>query len=195
MGELRVLLSALFTPFIVLFCHVIETCDRTDLDSLFAFTATLQSNPSSADDSSGKQQRLFNVLFNVAAKYVEVKSKTPQSQAQQQATLSLGMYLHALGLTPAPQIPQNQDNGQPQSGQVQEPEPAAFLHAQISTIPIHHEKHAAQDPTGHDEWLRHVRAPNAMDNISTQPDAQGVHLGDWFCGSQQMLSLLEEDYL
>ncbi|KAH7113618.1 hypothetical protein EDB81DRAFT_921595, partial [Dactylonectria macrodidyma] len=88
-----VLLSALFTPFIVLFCHVIETCDRTGLDCLFAFTATLQSNPSSADDSSGKQQRLFNVLSNVAAKYVEVKSKTQQSQAQQQATLSLGMYL------------------------------------------------------------------------------------------------------
>ncbi|KAK3301852.1 uncharacterized protein B0T15DRAFT_442060 [Chaetomium strumarium] len=69
------ILYAPFVPFIVLFCQVIETKDRTDLDRLHAFVSSLQlekvDSSGGVSDAIDKLRRLFQVLYSVATQYVD----------------------------------------------------------------------------------------------------------------------------
>ncbi|KAE8154259.1 fungal-specific transcription factor domain protein [Aspergillus avenaceus] len=92
-----------FLPFIVLFCHVIESSSEADLKRLEDFVTFLQPN-CSLSEAIARMHRLCQVLSNVARLYVEAKAK---AKTQEDATLvSVGQefdtYLGALGLAPVP---------------------------------------------------------------------------------------------
>ncbi|KAF7594035.1 hypothetical protein BBP40_010313 [Aspergillus hancockii] len=91
-----------FVPFIVLFCHVIESSSHSDLERLEEFVKSLQPN-CSLSEAIAKMHRLCQVLSNVARLYVEAKSST--QTRENEALASVGQefdtYLTALGLAPA----------------------------------------------------------------------------------------------
>ncbi|KAI9035274.1 fungal specific transcription factor domain-containing protein [Aspergillus affinis] len=71
-----------FIPFIILFCHIIETCEASDLEHMIGLVQTLEStSSSSAYRTCSRQRDLFRALYDVAAKYVEVKSCAHGAQA------------------------------------------------------------------------------------------------------------------
>lgn len=92
----RTLLFSPFVPFIVLFCHIIEARDQTDLDRLGTFVASIQP-ASDISDAAAKLHRLFQVLHSVALRYVELHSSTPDD-GQAEASGEIDRYLAALGI-------------------------------------------------------------------------------------------------
>jgi len=91
-----------FTPFIVLFCHVIETSNMADLRCLAEFVASLEDSRT-ASEGSERLYRLCHLLWDVATYYVKAKQET-QTQGQP-AAAGLGIevdgYLSALGFMPS----------------------------------------------------------------------------------------------
>lgn len=72
-----------FVPFIVLFCHVVETGDTSDLARMQSVVAaTRAAGEKSA--SVAKLHRLFEAFYSVAKRYNEVRSaiSTPQQEEQ-----------------------------------------------------------------------------------------------------------------
>ncbi|KAI9148303.1 N-terminal binuclear Zn cluster-containing protein [Paramyrothecium foliicola] len=91
--------SLLFTPyapFFILFCYIIETSSMSDLDILKQFVATLQ-GAGRFSETVEKLYRLCQVMYDVAALYVEAK----QQQQGDQNMLNIGdhfqMYFNQLG--------------------------------------------------------------------------------------------------
>ncbi|KAM0338124.1 hypothetical protein ACHAPU_011434 [Fusarium lateritium] len=69
------LLHAPFVPFIVIFCHIIETGDKNDLDLLESVTKTLQFAMERATSSAvRKEYHLFKALYDAACSYIEARS-------------------------------------------------------------------------------------------------------------------------
>ncbi|RDW93602.1 putative C6 transcription factor [Aspergillus mulundensis] len=86
-----------FIPFIILFCHTIETSQPSDLEYMRTFVESLESTSTSrAQSTYGKQCRLFRALYDVAVKYVEVRSRDCTGQAE----MSWSDATHASGLLP-----------------------------------------------------------------------------------------------
>ncbi|KAM0592694.1 hypothetical protein ACHAPW_007973 [Verticillium nonalfalfae] len=74
-----ILLMSPFVPFTVLFCHVIQTSDPTDLEHLKSVVEVLQSMPASYVETYSKQHRLFKHFYDVACRYVEVKASARET--------------------------------------------------------------------------------------------------------------------
>ncbi|RGP78381.1 hypothetical protein FLONG3_3517 [Fusarium longipes] len=68
-------------PFIVLFCHAIETCDAAHLESLAAVVETADIT-SDLPDVYRKQLHLFKLMYDVACKYVGSKTGNTSTHAQ-----------------------------------------------------------------------------------------------------------------
>ncbi|KAH6840669.1 hypothetical protein B0I37DRAFT_384834 [Chaetomium sp. MPI-CAGE-AT-0009] len=65
-----------FIPFNILFCSIVETANKADLRYLQGLVETLEALSAVPRYSScTRQLRIFGALFNVASKYVEIKSK------------------------------------------------------------------------------------------------------------------------
>ncbi|KAH7237822.1 uncharacterized protein BKA55DRAFT_543336 [Fusarium redolens] len=64
----------------VLFCHAIETRDPSHLENLSAVVRALQILPRDASDIYGKQRRVFELMYNVACKYVGESGSTEDSR-------------------------------------------------------------------------------------------------------------------
>lgn len=77
----------------MVFCQVIETQDKADLDRLGAFVASIQPATASSD-AAAKLHRLFQILHGVAARYVGLSARYDDGQPQ--ATEERGMYLRLL---------------------------------------------------------------------------------------------------
>ncbi|PLB50051.1 hypothetical protein P170DRAFT_445447 [Aspergillus steynii IBT 23096] len=90
------LLFAPFSPFIVIFCHVIETQDQSCLSHLQIFVESIRTAPT-VSDAAARMYRLFLVLYNVALRYVEFR--TTQQPGQTAACAEMDEYLAALGLS------------------------------------------------------------------------------------------------
>lgn len=94
-----------FIPFIVVFCHVIETSNTDDISRLADFVRSLEVC-SSLSEPVGKLHRLCNALANVASTYVETKKQhmaaTPSSQpdGMYPVNMEFDMYLRDLGFMP-----------------------------------------------------------------------------------------------
>lgn len=101
----RTVLYAPFTPFIVLFCYVIETFNTDDLQRLVDFTKSLEP-VKRISQSIQKFHRLCEVLRDVAKLYIDAKM---QSQQKDEDMSMIGenfdIYLSRLGLFPQQQIP------------------------------------------------------------------------------------------
>ncbi|KAK7421254.1 hypothetical protein QQZ08_010031 [Neonectria magnoliae] len=80
----------------VLFCQVIETQDEMDLDLLHSFIQSMESAPP-VSDAPVKMLWLFQVLYNVAIRYIEFRTLvSPPGQVH--ANAELNAYSTALGL-------------------------------------------------------------------------------------------------
>lgn len=93
----RAILLTPFTPFFVLFCHVIDTSSSDDLKRLNDFVASLQP-ACTHSESVEKLHQLCNMLYNVAVLYVETKSQ--QSEERGSINDEFDVYLSALGFSP-----------------------------------------------------------------------------------------------
>ncbi|EMT61118.1 Putative transcriptional regulatory protein C11D3.07c [Fusarium odoratissimum] len=95
-----IILFTPFAPFIVLFCHVLETGDWEDLDRMQKFVNSIKpAHPVSSIVS--KHHRLFQIFYEVALRYNELKS-TSKMQQNGCAEVSTEFYncLNALGFQP-----------------------------------------------------------------------------------------------
>lgn len=77
----------------MVFCHVIETRDKADIDRLGVFVTSIQP-AAAASDAAAKLHRLFQVLHGVAARWVELPTRyddggdgaQPQAAAEERDT-------------------------------------------------------------------------------------------------------------
>ena len=94
----RTFLFAPFIPFVVLFCHILETLDTTDIQRLEDFIRPLQ-ELKSKPESVEKLQRLCQVLLDIAKLYVKAKRQIEQGVVSMLPVSSeVDMYLHQLGM-------------------------------------------------------------------------------------------------
>lgn len=149
---------------------MIETSNMNDLDRLHDFLASLE--PAARDsESTARLHRLFQVLYNVALKYVEVK----QNQEQASVGREFDAYLNALGFNPGGAMGDMRQGGEG-------PEGSGLPPAGLSLN--------MQDYSG----LEGV--PMSNQGVPDQGMIQqGMLLGGWFHNSQQMMGLLDEDAL
>ncbi|KAK4139899.1 fungal-specific transcription factor-like protein [Dichotomopilus funicola] len=108
------ILFAPFAPFIVIFCQVIETRDKSDLARLEAFVNSLLPHIS-ASEAVEKLRRLFQALYSVASQYVESQTGAPgvQHQASTVDTCLVALGFPAqpnLGLQEAPSVPAGEES-------------------------------------------------------------------------------------
>ncbi|KAL5693629.1 hypothetical protein EMGR_004630 [Emarellia grisea] len=98
----RSILCSPFVPFIVIFCHVIETSAREDLARLEDFVASLGPN-CFLSEAITKLHSLCQVLSNIATLYVEARAHAQLQENQDLASVGqeFDTYLSALGLAPA----------------------------------------------------------------------------------------------
>ncbi|CAH0047733.1 unnamed protein product [Clonostachys solani] len=89
-----------FTPYIVLFCNVIETGDQEDLQRMRDFVKSLESFTSSSA-AARNHQRLFQVFHNVALRYTELKQSFGAALCsdEMQETHEIDSYLNAMGFS------------------------------------------------------------------------------------------------
>lgn len=180
-----------FIPFIILFCHIIETSEASDLEHMGGLVETLES----ASDTHGhntcdRQRRLFKALYDVAAKYIEVKSRAggggmSWAMAQQQyadsfaSTTATGL---GLGTT--------LDPGGMVGG------PVTTTTTAGATLPGHvpSQGEADGDAMG---LAGGLGGPVAMQNtafgdVDMEMDLSGAQLWDWFNKNQSIMRMLED---
>lgn len=183
----RTIAQSPFIPFIILFCHIIETSEASDLEHMRGLVETLESTSHSrAHSTCGKQRRLFKALYDVAAKYVEVKSRADGGQggmswpmAQQQyadafaCTTSNGLGLGPLG----------------SGGIVGDPGTT-----NAANPPDHIPSHGEANGMGLVDGLC---GPTALQNtafgdMDMEMDLSGAQLWDWFNKNQSIMRMLED---
>ncbi|KZL75901.1 fungal specific transcription factor [Colletotrichum tofieldiae] len=174
------LLVSPFVPFIVMFCHVIETCDEKDLDLLAGLVATLRSTTAETFSYAIKKElRLFNVLYDVACSYMKLKSESSHKQP----------------LIGGPGEDWGISAGFMQQSQVQ----SAALAQETSNLD--EMTSVPQDPTaftdislgGHEtdsEWASFT----LPGDLAMEVDEQGSHLGNWLYMNNQMIRALENNF-
>ncbi|KAI9150764.1 putative transcriptional regulatory protein [Paramyrothecium foliicola] len=92
-----VILFAPFAPFIVLFCHVVETGQWEDLERMRSFVESIDSSQPESKIVS-KHHRLFQIFYEVALRYTQLKTaSTPVQDDSLAVSTELDGYLHALG--------------------------------------------------------------------------------------------------
>lgn len=183
---LRTILFSPFVPFIVIFCQVIETSDTSDLARLQGFVASIQ-GAKEFTEASARLCRLFQVLYNVAFRYVEMRSQGSggggggsssgnnnnhqQQQQSEEQGQEMDKYLTALGFPPA--------SGHPQQ------------HAQQSSD-VGSEQMSGMTSGGAEDGMNGAGAGSgALNQMMWMGNA--AQLEDWFYSNQQMMGLVEDD--
>lgn len=160
------LLSSPFVPFIVIFCHVIETSAPQHLEKLAAVVETLQMLPPDYPEAYKKQLRLFKRMYDVACKYVEAGASVPLGHVTQARGSEGGFeaFFKEAGIALPGQALPMPDPGQPNA----QMNPGVGFGVGIGGI------------EGTDEGL----AAN-MENPSFE-------LGNWFDQNYQILKMMED---
>ncbi|KAL4747256.1 hypothetical protein BDW72DRAFT_209715 [Aspergillus terricola var. indicus] len=156
-----------FIPFIILFCHIIETSDASDLVRLGSFVESLESaSTSPAHSTYDKQRRLFRALHDVAAKYVEVKSRTGNDQRWMSMLRPVGQQnSNTIAGTPV-LLDHVRMTGSPSTTDVSGPMP---LHSEATAEGI-----------------------GLFGDADLEMNFSGAELWDWFNRSQSMMRMLED---
>lgn len=169
----RTLLFAPFTPFIVLFCHVIESPQDSeeDLKRLEGFVASIEAVAPTLSDAASKMHRLFGVLSKVAQRYtVYQSSTTSQEQAPVDEQAILNAYLTALGFPPMNQKKSQQQNTDFASVTNQDVHVGQALDGCFNNM-LGIDGEVGMLPTA---WIGHT-----------------TELREWFEGNQHMMNVLE----
>lgn len=89
-----------FIPFIVLFCHTIETGDKEDLSRMHAFIKSIECTCQHST-AIAKHYRLFQMFHGAAVCYNELKSSPSSLQEEQvQLQTEVDAHLSVIGLQP-----------------------------------------------------------------------------------------------
>ncbi|PLB53981.1 hypothetical protein P170DRAFT_451884 [Aspergillus steynii IBT 23096] len=89
-----------FIPFLVLFCHVIETGDLDDLNRMQIFVTSMEGSCQESG-AIAKHHRLFQVFYRVAERYTELMcSPTLMQEDRRNLKSQVDLHLSALGLQP-----------------------------------------------------------------------------------------------
>ncbi|KAJ5201789.1 uncharacterized protein N7498_006452 [Penicillium cinerascens] len=86
-----------FIPFMVIFCHVIELSDSSDLHRLEDFVLSLQ-HLGSLSDPARRLHQLCQLLAKVARLYIDAKAQSHEDQSIALAGQEFDFYLSTLGL-------------------------------------------------------------------------------------------------
>ncbi|KAK6219968.1 fungal specific transcription factor [Colletotrichum tabaci] len=160
------ILFAPFVPFIVIFCQVMETSDATDLARLQGFVSSIQ-DAKEFTEASARLCRLFQVLYNVAFRYVEMRNSSQQT-GQAQASQEMDRYLTALGFPSAGQSSEGGPDGSDQ-------------------LPM-----GGGGGGGGDEGITSTGSGVVpLNQMLWMGNAS--QLEDWFYSNQQMMGLVEDD--
>lgn len=184
----RTILFSPFVPFIVIFCQVIETSDTSDLARLQGFVASIQ-GAKEFTEASARLCRLFQVLYNVALRYVEMRShggigsgnnngvggNAQQQQQSEEQGQEMDKYLTALGFPPASGHPQQQHAQQQQSSDVGSEQMSGMTGGEAED---------GMNGAG-------VAGSGALNQMMWMGNA--AQLEDWFYSNQQMMGLVEDD--
>ncbi|KAG2027526.1 hypothetical protein GB937_001272 [Aspergillus fischeri] len=160
------LLHSPFVPFIVIFCHIIETCDKNDLGLLESVIKTLQSATDSVPSSGvRKEYHLFKALYDAACSYIEARLSKANIGFRLWANTSSSAAL----LSPAHQQPVILT-------------PMSNLQSSQTT--------ARMSLDGTDEWM-----PQSFETPGgAEVDQYGAQLGNWLHMNDQMTRALEDSY-
>jgi hypothetical protein len=172
-----------FIPFIILFCHIVETFEASDLEHMRRLVETLEST---SDDhgynTCDRQRRLFKVLYEVAAKYIEVQSWTGGGRmswatAEQQYTNALASATPSVfGLGTASH-------------------PGGFVGDMATAMPAAGDALPSHIPSSHAE-ANGIAAGVADDlefrEADMEMDLSGAELWDWFSKNQSIMRMLED---
>jgi hypothetical protein len=180
----RTITQSPFIPFIILFCHIIETSEASDLEYMRGLVETLESTSNSrAHSTCGKQRHLFKALYDVAAKYSEVKFRADGGQGDMSWSMACafaGTTLNDPGLGKL-------DSG----GIVGEPGTTNTTDGP-GNMPSHGETNG--DGMGHmDGLVRPAALQNtAFGDVDMEMDLSGDQLWDWFNTNQSIMRMLED---
>ncbi|KAJ1333891.1 RNA polymerase II-specific transcription factor-like protein [Microdochium nivale] len=178
------ILAVPFVPFIVIFCHIIESSARNtayqeDLKRLEDFTTSLYIG-GRLSGATGRLQKLCQVLFNVARKYTELKDTSSQVQSQRQ----FDTYIQALGLFGS--MPAAGGGHAPLDGGVHGPFGGTGVNDQTMDVPAL----VLQNSAGFAAPMQQM--DHEQQFFQVEQNQQGAILGDWFNSGQQMLGILEQ---
>lgn len=98
----RTLLFVPFMPFIVMFCHVVETQDDRDLERLRDFVESIEA-AAHMSDAASKAHRLFLALHGIAVRYVAGLRAAAVSSSQGgdgEGHPEMDWFMTALGIPP-----------------------------------------------------------------------------------------------
>ncbi|KAI8188592.1 hypothetical protein K4K48_006462 [Colletotrichum sp. SAR 10_66] len=181
------LLQSPFVPFTVLFCHVIETCNEADLDRLGGLIGSLQQLLTD-DFSTGvkKEVRLFKVLYDVACKYIKLKTNDSRQVEDNDiggwgsaaASLMMPPSLSQANMMPTPDS-SSQGVAHPPFSQLNDAE--AVMGG------------AFGDPSVSNGWIPGNSFAMPGD-FGMEVDQQGAQLGNWLYMNNQMIRALEDSY-
>ncbi|KAM0335680.1 hypothetical protein ACHAQA_000729 [Verticillium albo-atrum] len=162
-----ILLASPFVPFTVLFCHVIQTSDTTDLEHLESVVEVLKSMPHDSAETYSKQLRLFKHLYDVACRYIEIKASAQESLPDG----SFERLVRESGLR-LPIQPPGGDLGT---------QPADWASGEGFDV---------------DLMLDHS-APGTVRAFGETQEMEfgGVELGDWYAQNHEMLRMMEDDFV
>jgi hypothetical protein len=164
------LLLSPFIPFNIIFCNVVETTEASDLQHLLQVVDVLEATSKIPRYSAAciKQLRIFRALYEVAAKYVEIKAMKQHDLAINSDInrLDVGTYVNAnvSGL------------GSFASSTFSVSAPNSF---------------DVREQAG--ENLEQVLNVQVPDNFDVEGVLPGAELGDWFYRSHQMMGFLDDE--
>ncbi|KAH7031515.1 uncharacterized protein B0I36DRAFT_363197 [Microdochium trichocladiopsis] len=216
-----ILLYMPFTPYIVLFCHVIETLDTSDLERLRLFNESVEPYELKADSCKNLRQ-LFQSLFHVAKVYVESRgerscpstetgqnrmagtsqnldSAVKTSSINHETTYSgddsvqMDSYLRQMGMLP----PQNWN-------QIPDSTMSPYQTPGNGTTASNENKHEGAGFSGSyvpfaEGMMFDLDAMAESDDYYTMSVGgeglaqQAAYLADWFNGNQQMMAMMDDN--
>ncbi|KAH7271718.1 fungal-specific transcription factor domain-containing protein [Fusarium solani] len=173
------LLQSPFIPFIVLFCHMIETSDPSDLPCLRDLVHTLETVTEPSQYSlCQKQLSMFKALYDVAVKYFNIRAAaTPEAMLDTRGTGSAGY------CTPNPKLP----SPVPQMGASNQN--VANLSGMLPFSSSGQPVDAAQGQMPMYDSRTNQFEPGEFDMGIDQPSRE---LATWFYANHDMMRMLED---
>ncbi|KAM5511797.1 transcriptional regulatory protein C11D3.07c 3 [Fusarium oxysporum f. sp. phaseoli] len=161
------LIHSPFVPFIVVFCHIIETGDKNGLDLLESVIKTLQPVTDSAFSSGAKKEfHLFKALYDAARNYLEARLS--------KVNIGFSSWENASSSAHVPS-PTHQQPALPMP---------------IFNLP-NSQTSVSTSLEGTAEWMDQQMEVPGMD---TDIDQYGAQLGNWLHMNNQMTRALEDSY-
>ncbi|KAE8137517.1 hypothetical protein BDV38DRAFT_246946 [Aspergillus pseudotamarii] len=173
-----------FIPFIVLFCHIIDTSEAADLEHMKGLVETLESTSNPRTHSTcSKQRRLFRVLYDVAVKYVEIQSRPSIGPGGMSGPMARPQSADAFAGTTVNGRGQDATNS---GGMVGDPG--------TTNTPDTPSHMAPPDEVSGDRigLVGGLVEPTVFGDVDMGMDLSGAQLWDWFNKNQAIMRMLED---